>query len=924
MKKLTKIWGVGLTLVLVASMLLMAVPASASELAWGSETLPGTSGNVRLPNSDISDMAVSSDGQTIWAVVALAAGSGNGTYKSTDGGVTFSSVTNHANIGTASGVQKVAIAPDDTDIVAIAADENEVYVTTNGGTTWGSLGNPMEGSAANCTNIYDIDISQGDAGTHYVGVAGIEAGPLGNVWYFNVGSAAPAWTETNDKVGWADVGTDISRAVAFSPNFASDKVMTTVTANLTGNVWFEIYSMSSTAWNETGASFASYPVSLVVAATTVDTIVNLDAADISLAPDYLGSDDSMRIAFVGLTVEGTGTKDGIYRLIDTSKKEMKIGIDVNSVAYDGTNLVAGENGSNITYYCSDPLATSPSVSTTSSLKRPGGDTNVIVLWAGMDVVAGTTGTSSSFNVSRDNGKSYNGLSLVDDGTFDVTDVAISADGSVFYVATDDGTNLSVWRSASGVRERVLAVDSIADAIIRIAPEDSDSIYVADPGTAVMYYSSEGGDTKWFLRSSRYTIGDLAVESADVCYVSVSGSSDAISTSTNSGFTWATSKDGKLYSGYNSSLKSLGEDLLLNTSTTGYVSYSTDGNDSWTQITKQVNSSSTPAHATASGLAAGDFIYAASQVAAQNVRRWEIGTSTSWSDIISGTLTAGYLCYGIEFMMVGDNDVVYILGSDGTDSAIFRTLDGSGATDASVWSNKTSTDADNEGLITGFTATSGSAKLWAIETGDEQLFSFTDTAAEVGPTLLGPATGTEVIVNPVSGGTFSVSLSWERLSKATSYDVEVSLDDTFKEDVVNDTVASTASIAADVVAGSNFNPNTTYYWRVRLDSAGPLYSPYSETRTFTIGDIEAPEPVVIQAPAPAAPAPIIKPEVIVPTPTINLPAPIVNIPAPQQVVIPPAPAPAPAVPTVAIYAIIIIGAFLVIALIVLIMRTRRPI
>jgi len=946
-KELVKIWGVGLTVVLVASLLLTAVPASAGTLSWSTETIPGTSGNVLVNGANVTDMDVCvSDPQVIWAVVENDAGTANGTYKSTDGGVTFSGVTNHTDVDSTTagdGVQLVAIAPDDPDIVAVVADDNEVYATTNGGTTWGSLGTPDESDTTvndAATNLYDIDISQDDAGTHYVAVAGIDSGSndaadlktTGNVWYFNMGAAAPAWTETNDKTGFGGttLNNDTARAVAFSPNFASDKVMVVVTANATDSVNFEIWSFSSLGWNSSGASFTDYPVSLV--ANDDATVSGLYAADISLAPDYLGSDDSMRIAFIGLTVAGSTAKDGIYRLKDVSKKEMKLIADINSVAYDGTNLVAGEYYSNVTYYCADPLATSPTVSTTSSLKRPGGDDRAIVRWAGVDVVAGTSGTSSSFNISRDNGKSYNGLSLVDDsGTNDINDVALSADGSTIYLSVDDGTNLSLWRYASAW-ERVLAVDSVDDAIVRIAPEDADSVYVAEIGDTerTIYYSSEGGDTKWFMRSSRYDIQDIAVESASVLYVAEEGSSDSVSTSTNSGFTWATSKDGKLYGGYNDSIQSLGEDLLMHTSTTGYVSYSTDGNDSWTQIKKQVNATSSTIHVTASGLAAGDFIYAASQSATQNVRRWEIGTSTSWSDIISGTLTTGYLCYGIEWMMVGGNDVVYVLGSDGTDSALFRTLSGDSASSTSTWSNKGTTDADNEGLITGFTATSGSAKLWAIETGDDQLFSFTDTLAEAGPELTGPANGTEIMVNPVSGGTFNVSFSWARPSTAKIYNLEISLDDGFYEDVDTWTVPSsgetTASTIGTVIAGTNFNPNTTYYWRVRVASDGPLYSPYSESRSFTISEtvMEVAPPIVVQAPPPAAPAPVITPEVIVPTPTITLPAPIVNVPAPQEVIIPPAPAPAPAVPTVAIYAIIIIGALLVIALIVLIMRTRRPI
>ncbi|MDP6825113.1 MAG: hypothetical protein QGI95_03175, partial [Dehalococcoidales bacterium] len=713
-----------------------------------------------------------------------------------------------------------------------------------------------------------------------------------------------------------------------------------------------------------GASFTSYPVSLVANAdATIATPRGLYAADISLSPDYLGSDDSMRTAFVGLTVEGSTAKDGIYRLKDTSKKEMKVAIDVNSVAYDGTNLVAGEFDSNVSYYCADPLASSPTVSTTASLKRAGGSSRTITRWAGVDVLTGTSGTSSSLNVSRDNGKSYNGISLVDistaagddSGTNDLNDVAVSADGSTIYLSADDGTNLSIWRGVDGVWERVLAKASVANTIVRIAPENPESIYVGETGSGkkTIYYSSEGGDTKWFQRSSRYDVKDFAVESDDVIYVAVNAAG-SVSKSTNSGFTWGTSKDGLLFGGNNVAIHSFGEDQLLHTSTTGYVSYSTDGNSTWVQIKKQVNSTSGTIHVTASGLNDGDFIYAASETANLNVRRWEVGTSTSWGDIISGTLATDrnadddtsdtgetFLAYGAELI----DGVLYVVGVDdaAADSSLFRTLSPSTAASTSGWSNKLSTNADDEALTLGFSSSDsdGNNKLWGIEPGDDQLFSFVDTLHTLEPELIGPEDGTEIAINPVSGNPYNVSFSWSRPSTANRYSLEVSLDDGFFEDVTTETVPSTTTTTTSatigkVLVGTNFNEGTTYYWRVRVASNGPLYSPYSEVRSFTVSSLPAPAAAVVVKPAPA---PIVRPEVVVEAqpapvinlpapvvevPTINLPAPVVNIPAPQEVIIPPAPAPAPAVPTVAIYAIIIIGALLVIALIILIMRTRRPI
>jgi hypothetical protein len=187
----------------------------------------------------------------------------------------------------------------------------------------------------------------------------------------------------------------------------------------------------------------------------------------------------------------------------------------------------------------------------------------------------------------------------------------------------------------------------------------------------------------------------------------------------------------------------------------------------------------------------------------------------------------------------------------------------------------------------------------------------------------------ITVNPVSGSTFTVSFTWARLSKAEEYNLEIALDSGFNEKIINYTgtgdtpvIESTSSTVAKVVTGDNFMPETTYYWRVRLSKTGPIYSPYSEVRSFTIGALpEIVAPVVIEQP----PAPVIQvppaPAITITPPEIVLPAPP---PAPPEIVIPAAPAPTPPVPQWALMVIIIIGAVLVIALIVLIMRTRRPV
>jgi hypothetical protein len=221
--------------------------------------------------------------------------------------------------------------------------------------------------------------------------------------------------------------------------------------------------------------------------------------------------------------------------------------------------------------------------------------------------------------------------------------------------------------------------------------------------------------------------------------------------------------------------------------------------------------------------------------------------------------------------------------------------------------------------------SGSVKLWAVSTNTSALYSFLDELTKVGPTLIGPRDGTLVEINPVSGVAYDVAFTWERPSKAKIYDLKVALDPDFLETLgapaSDSTGETTDSEISVVVPGSQFMPETTYYWRVRVNLDGPVKSQYSDTRSFTIGELpEAMEPVIIEQP----PAPVIS---VPPTPEIVIEPPEIVLPAPQpvpEIVIPEAPAaPAPITPAY-IWAIIIIGAILVIALVVLIIRTRRPV
>jgi hypothetical protein len=233
--KLAKIWSVGLTVIVLASMFLMATPVSAGTNSFTAESgTPSSTGSILIDSSlSIVAMETSADGKTIYAA------SSNGTgvlYKSTDSGATWTVLTKPSTLGD---ITNIAVAPDDANVVIIAGDQTgtnaEVYVSNNGGSTFTIMNdstNIITNGTSTLAVINDIAVSSLDSSsTRYVAVAGTDSLALGCIFYFNLGATAPAWKNaalTSATAGFTSGPTDPGMAfaaVAFSPNFPSDQVM---------------------------------------------------------------------------------------------------------------------------------------------------------------------------------------------------------------------------------------------------------------------------------------------------------------------------------------------------------------------------------------------------------------------------------------------------------------------------------------------------------------------------------------------------------------------------------------------------------------------------------------------------------------------------------------------------------------------------
>jgi len=939
-KKISRIMGVGLAVVIVTSLLIAVLPVSAGTLSWSDESLPSTTSKV-IEADVITDMAIGPDGSTIYTTFDTAEGK---LYKSTDGGAAWSSLTSPVDAGGTTDL--VAVAPDDADMVVVVDNSAnlEVWVSVNGGSSFTSLGTPQDGSADPVTVINDVTVSRELSGKHYIAIAGNDAASGASIHYFNWGATIPEWLDAADGDWNGDIETATTAlAVAFSPNFPSDRIIMAVTTSGAA-IKLQVGSFSSTKdWNDQVSNYADYPL-------TLDTATAATAASIAVDASYLGSDDATRLVFIGTSATG-GADDsgGLYALDDTSIEVLKTDTAIKSVAFNtaATKLLAGASTDNKVYRSSNPTSSSPDVNSSSTYNSPGepgasGTTGVIVGWTGDTAVAASGGTSGAFSVSADDGKNFKDISLVNTSTGtlgNVIDVAISPDGSMMYLVTTDANATSLWRNDGSSWARVLTLDGAADHIVRPAPDDWDTVYLVETGSTTVYFTDDGGEAKWTLRYASEFIQDLAVESTDVAYAAISGAA-TVSKTDNGGFIWddaeSTGMDGNTHM-----IVSLGEDLVLVGGDDGEAAYSNDGNDSWEDLDQIVDiAGGTNVVVTATGLEEGDYIYAAVSEAGDDIYRLEIGVD-EWDDIIDGDLTVDFdgdataddLCSAYGIALVGN--VLYVSASDGTDSILFRTLSASSADDETTWSSKMS-DTDDGVLLNdepqGLFVSTGSTKLWALDTNNNDLYSFSDTTATEVPVLAAPSDGFSVAMNPQTGRALDVAFNWDRLSKSTDYDLKIALDPDF-EQVVRDEVVDDSSSRVVVILGPYSAPTgsttiewmsgETYYWKVRASSAGPLYSNWSAVNSFTVEEAaeQLPPVIIEQGPAPVIEVPTIEmPPITVTIPDIILPTPA----AVPDIVIPQAPvAPAPITPAY-IWAIVIIGAILVIAVVVLIVRTRRPV
>jgi len=874
-KKISRILGMGLTVALLASLILAVLPVSAAPLQWSPVSLPSTNGNVIVPAAwDITAIAVSpnySSDHTVFA--GTAAGPVTPTvFRSPDGGHNW--IPAVMTPAAAAPIVDVVVSPSfSSDSTVFATDGANVYISNNGGASFNLLGSPLLGTCVITDLAVAPDYSGG--GCVAIGVADPVTATMptalngvSGVWIWGFGSVL-AWAP------WSPTATlleDVT-TVEFSPAYPLDATILAVGSNNTLAQGTRLHTCAGTgAWDIIGP-----PIIINAAITDLGGVgTDIITSSLAVGDDFNATIPTSIREYVS-TVSNAVANDDIYRCTsftivqglaapDVDPATPLVSRQYSSLAYSGdfatgtlfagTYDAAGVGIPADVYRCPNPTAAASWLwyGGTPPANRPSGTTAAAGPAATIAITSdfatsntlfvGSMGVDSAVAVTTNGGVSFNETGLIDTPVIATSPFVSDAqpspnyavDHTIYLVTTSaaagtgDALVDSLWQSTNegNAWERMdWMVTTNDSAIVRVSDEYSsnNTVYWAETVAGVaIRYSGDAGQI-WSARVSPAPAVDIAAPDATTFYVASGGN---VIKSFNSGWTWLPASGTGVVAINDIEVS---DSLVLVASTTGNIAQSTDGAGSFAPVGAPIGAGGA---SWVSVDADNDAILATE--AAGNVYRWD---SPAWTPIDIGGSAAS------SGIVVADDGTVY--QADPTaGAAVRRSLNP--LDPITPLPPVFESAAGTVGFPAAFTLANiaeADNVLFCVENSvtpaaDFRVMTLTDTlsAGSDGPSLNGPADGEILTITNLA------PFNWNAVAGATAYTLQFDTNADFSTALT----PLVSPILAPATSSTQALPiDLPWNWRVQVALGSPLVSPWSDTWVVQPQLVTAPN-----SPAPVQP------------------------------------------------------------------------
>ncbi|MBN1375589.1 MAG: hypothetical protein JXA01_05500 [Dehalococcoidia bacterium] len=882
-------------MVLISAYFLPSSDVNAGRMLWSPVDTPCNTFNVVVSPSEINSLAICQDGRTIYCIDTA----NSKVYRSDDAGASYYDLSGYLTAAGASlPAWFVATAPDNPRYVAAVTSSGGspgcVFVSADAGQTWNDTGLPAAGS------ISSIAISPFYG--NYDIAAGTRAAGAGSIFIYKAAGIGGSWADQGFS---GDV-----LSLKFSPNYKSDPSLAILFATVSGsyfNVAVRDLNANTADWS---AIYSGTPPEITTGGAGTSARANqVITGDLELPLDHSGHAPSQCRAYV--CIDSIGGSAGVFRIDGTTVYQLmssQANRRISSIAYKGTyvsgHLLVGEvqgdsasaavltwttdapmtcpstcwyrtekppTGSGTSGYGNAQVAWSPD-SSTAYCGTSSSPLNGPAAWPGAYLI-GTPLDESAFNISRDNGQTWNQLSLIDTQISALSDVAVSPDSNTIYLATLNNTGVhldSIWRSNSQTSgkswERVLCVPSTTnDILLRVNNNaNMQSTFFASRGTSDLKQSQDYGQT-WHAQLPGIPVADFSVTSLNSTpYIFVLGNAYVRKGNVTSNIPqWSQQVATNLTSAHTIFAAPNGVIVVGGNSTDNRVACSIDGGISFNIVAPLPETGNI--HAIIDYRLSNTFIiYAASDTAGSDIYAFIPGAA-SWNPM--GAPSAGF--WGLEQM-----GTLYGAASSSIDRTLQPEMLGPPAIE---WNSL------NQGLPAGVAFTreplslkiSEGTNLWAI---DNRAYNY---AADIGrlwtycdclspgtrytppsppprevlfaaPLPYAPKPDDLIPVYIGSNTIADITFQWDQSTPALEYEIWLAANGDFSQLILQKTITpqNPSSPSWTLTDKKGLAQGKTYYWKVRVVQAATREKgegTWSEPLPFTIAQAESKSSSAVSVP-----------------------------------------------------------------------------